>query len=48
MYKSRCCNEELELAGNSDFYDKQICTQYYVCSKCNLPSDPRQINKNDS
>ena len=38
IYKSQCCNAPVKTGGLPDFEgDKNPCTLYYVCTKCNKP-----------
>ena len=37
MLVSKCCNERLRVEGGNGHGD----TAYYVCTKCDLSSDPR-------
>lgn len=35
--KSNCCNADVKIGGIPDF--ERICTQYYICVKCNEACD---------
>ncbi len=45
---SRCCKDSFYVAGCGDFpFDKQMCTQYYACSKCHKPCDILSLSEMD-
>lgn len=46
MYRSKCCNAEVELDGIPDFIgSEQVCTVSFTCVYCKQPCDALEVAK---